>query len=520
MFLRLADLLVGLSGVTDLGMGLSVGSAARSCLVSTRLAQESGCSDAQVRDVFYTSLLMHVGCTAYSHEVSQLVGDELSIKRAGVYTNFDDFRDVLTEFLPRLAREAPRGERLRTVANGALRSRSITDGYSLANCQVGGQVATRLDLPPGVRAGLLDAFEWWNGKGRPRRLTGESIAPATRLAHVGGYASAFAVLGGPDAAVAAVRARSGGYLDPAAAARMCDLADRLLSDLDLVDVRRELLAVEPQPHLLVPEPGVDRVLAAFGDAVDLKAPMFHGHSAAVGDLAGVVAGGLGLSEAEVSAARRAGLVCDLGRAGVPSGIWERAGQFTQDDWVQARLHPYWTEQVVASSDLLADVATIAGAHHERLDGSGYYRRTTSSGLPMTARVVAVAEAYTTWLEPRPHRDAMTGDQAAERLRSSVKAGLLDSDVTDVALGVADGGHEERPRQTLPGGLTARQVDVLRLLADGLSNRDIGRRLGISARTAEHHVQDIYTRLGVTGRAPAALFAMEHHLLGPTARELT
>jgi hypothetical protein len=109
VFLRLADLLVGLSGVTDLGMGLSVGSAARSCLVSTRLAQESGCDDAEVRDVFYTSLLMHVGCTAYSHELSQLVGDELSMKRAGIDTNFENPREVITGFIPGWSVRRPRG---------------------------------------------------------------------------------------------------------------------------------------------------------------------------------------------------------------------------------------------------------------------------------------------------------------------------------------------------------------------------------------------------------------------------
>jgi HD-GYP domain-containing protein (c-di-GMP phosphodiesterase class II) len=292
---------------------------------------------------------------------------------------------------------------------------------------------------------------------------------------------------------------------------------RLLSDLDVVDVRRELLAIEPQPHLLVPEPGVDKVLAAFGDAVDLKAPMFHGHSAAVGDLAGATAARLDLSDDQVSVARRGGLVSDLGRAGVPTGTWERPGRFTEDDWAQARLHPYWTEQVVGSSELLREVATAAGAHHERLDGSGYYRRTTAAELSTTARVVAVADAYTTWLEPRPHREPMTGDQAASQLRDEALAGRLDTEVVDAAIGVLEGTNEVRPRQPLPGGLTDRQVDVLRLLAEGLSNREIGRRLGISARTAEHHVQDIYTRLGVSGRAPAALFAMEHHLLGPTGR---
>jgi HD-GYP domain-containing protein (c-di-GMP phosphodiesterase class II) len=513
VFLRLADLLVGLSGVTDLGMGLEVGDAARACLVSTRLAQESGCSDEAVRDVFYTSLLMHVGCTAYSHEVSQYVGDEQSVKRAGVFSNPDSPVDLLTGFLPRITREAPPGQRLRTLRNAVLSSRAITDGFSLANCQVGRLVAGRLELPDPVADALLDVFEWWNGKGRPRKLQGEAIAPATRLAQVGGCAAAYAGAAGPDAAVAAIRSRAGGLLDPEAAARMCTLAPSLLADLTTIDVRAALLELEPQPHLLVPEPRLDAVLAAFGDAVDLKSPIFHGHSAAVGELADRAATHLGLTATEVSTARRAGLVCDVGRAAVADGIWERPGTFTQDDWVQVRLHPYWTEQVVASSPLLAEVGGIAGAHHERLDGSGYYRRAAASSLPATARVVAAADAYVTSLEPRPHRAALGADEAADRLLATATAGGLDPEVVDAVLAAA-GNQRRSAHPPAPGGLTPRQVEVLRLLANGMSNKEIGARLGISARTAEHHVQDIYTRLGVSSRAPAALFAMEHRLLGP------
>ena len=314
MFLRLADLLVGLSGVTDLGMGVGVGEAARSSVVATRLAQECGATDDEVRDVFYTSLLMHVGCTAYSHEVSQLMADEQSVKRAGLFTNFDDPRDVLTGFLPRITREAPAGQRLPDTAqrhaevaghHRRLQSRQLPGGFA-------GRRPARAALP--VSAALLDVFEWWNGKGRPRRLRGEEISPATRLAQVGGCAAAYAGLGGVDAAVAAVRARSGGLLDPEAAERMCRLAPSLLADLETADVRQTLLDLEPTPHLLVPEPRLDAVLAAFGDAVDLKSPMFHGHSATVGALASAAAERLGLPADEVSVARRAGLVCDVGRA--------------------------------------------------------------------------------------------------------------------------------------------------------------------------------------------------------------
>ena len=159
---------------------------------------------------------------------------------------------------------------------------------------------------------------------------------------------------------------------------------------------------------------------------------------------------------------------------------------------------------------------MAGAHHERLDGSGYYRRAQAASLPMTSRLLAAAEALATKLEPRPHREAMTPENAADALRAD-SPHRLDPDAIDAVLGSA--GHATtRAAQPRPAGLTDRQIEVLRLLAIGLSNRQIAERLHLSPRTAEHHVQDIYTRLGVSSRAPAALFAMEHNLLG-TAREL-
>jgi hypothetical protein len=107
--LRLAELLVGLAGVTDPGMGQPIGEAARTCLVATRLAQRAADDDASVATVYYTGLLMHAGCTAYSFELSRLMADEQSVKRTALYTNFADPRDVAVGFLATITRQAPAG---------------------------------------------------------------------------------------------------------------------------------------------------------------------------------------------------------------------------------------------------------------------------------------------------------------------------------------------------------------------------------------------------------------------------
>ena len=510
---RIADLLSGLSAVTDLGMGQPVGSAARACLLARWLAEAAGFSDEDARDVYYTSLLQHIGCTAYSYESSRYFADEQSVKRATQVTNFNDPKDIFLGYLPSITKSAPAGARARTFRSALVSSRSITDGYMLAACEVGFNMARRLGLSSGVQEGLLHIFESWNGKGRPRKLEGEAISQAARVAHVAHYASLFDRLQGPDAALAAVDRRSGGYLDPKLVEIFRGCGPELLAELASTDVLERLCHDEPTPHLVAPEWRIDELLHAFGDVVDLKAPYFHGHATAVSKLAEGAAERLGLPTDDVTLCRRAACVTDVGRAAIPNGIWEKPGALHTNDWSEVRLHPYHSEQVLSRSEVLRSVIPLAGAHHERLDGTGYFRGSAAAALPPPARILAAADAYAAMIEPRPHRAPLAPDRAADELRKGARGGLFDPDVVEGVLEV--GGHpKEKVRREWPMGLSDRQVEVLRLVADGNSNRAVAERLHISTRTAEHHVQDVYAKIGVSSRAAAAMFAMEHGLLGP------
>ena len=106
---------------------------------------------------------------------------------------------------------------------------------------------------------------------------------------------------------------------------------------------------------------------------------------------------------------------------------------------------------------------------------------------------------------------MPVEEVGTRLRTEVRTGRLDGDAVTAVLAAA--GQAQGVRRPRPADLTARQVEVLRLVARGLSSRHVADRLVISTRTAEHHVQDVYTKIGVSTRAGAALFAMEHGLVG-------
>lgn len=507
--IRLAELLLGLTGVADLGMGQPVGAAARTCHAAVGIARVLGCDEQTTSDVFYAALLQHVGCTAYSHEASLLFGNELSIKRASLRTDFERPREVLLDYLPTIMREAPPGDRLRTAANALLRSGGLVAGYTAANCEVAAGVARRLELSAGVQGGLLDIFEWWNGKGLPKRLREDDISLVARIVNVAGCAALFNRLGGPTVGILAVRQRVGRQLDPQVASAFASIAPALLAEL-ATSTSETVLDLEPRPIRIDDGPVLDNVLRTFGEAVDLKAPFLHGHSTGVAQLVKAGAACLRFGEVDTANAVRASYVHDLGRAAIPSAIWESPHDLSRDAWSQIQLHAYYSQQILQRSPPLAQVATLASLHHERLNGSGYHRELTTRQLPMPARLLAAADVYQALISPRPHRQALSPQRAAGELRAMSRAGQLDSDAVAGVLADADGARQARIQTS--HRLTERQVEVLRLIAEGLSNKAIGDRLRISPRTAERHVQDVYLRIGVSSRAAAAMYAMEHGLL--------
>ena len=504
---RLLGLLGGLSVATDLGSGAPVEESLKRCLVAMRLARAADCADAEVSDVIYTSLLEHLGCTAYAHESARAWGDDMTAVRLTLMTDLTDPKDVWRTWVAGMARSTGRS-RAAVLATMLTAGRTADRVAPVATCEVARSAARRLGLPEPVPDGLFHVTAMWNGKGYPA-VSGAAIPLSTRIMHVASTAVMFAPHAGVDAAVAAVRGRSGRQLDPG----LCDLfagrAAELLDGLDVVDAHEQVLAGEPDPARYVDDDGLEAVARTFGDLVDLKSPCLHGHSSAVAELAATAARDLGLED-DVRTVRIAGHLHDLGRVGVSSLIWDKAGPLSRTERDQARLHAYHSERILSRVPALAGIARLAGQHHERCDGTGYHRGLTAAQLTLPSRVLATADELRCLTEGRPHRAAVPVAEAAHRLRAQVRAGRLDGDAVAAVLRAA--GVRTGVRRGRPAGLTERQVEVLRLVSSGLSNRDIGDRLGISPRTAEHHVQDIYVKIGVSTRAAAAMFAMEHGLV--------
>jgi HD-GYP domain-containing protein (c-di-GMP phosphodiesterase class II) len=510
---RLAELLVALSLIADLAMGHEPEEAVSACFLATQLARKMGLAEPEVSHVYYTTLLRFTGCTSYAHQEAKFsAGDDVAMRAAGAYRDFGDARDAAAFFLFDLARDAPLWRRAGAVLRTLAQGQKGTNEMFRSHCEVAVMVARRLGLGTAVQQALHHVFERWDGQGEPHQLFQEAIVLPARLAQVAFEAFMFYRLGGTEAACAAVTRLAGGALDPQAAEIFLENGPDLLAELATLDACQAVVDIEPQPHVRLSTSGFDDVARAFADVADLKVPYCRGHSPAVAKLARSAAAQLGLAEADATLLYRAALLHDIGRVGIANGIWEKPGPLTRSEWEQVRLHPYHSERILSCSPVLAPLAALAGMHHERLDGSGYYRQATAAAIPMTARILAAADAYQAMTQKRPYRPAFTPEAAAEELRAGVEKGQFDGTAVQAVLAAA--GHKTaEQKRTWPAGLSDREVEVLLLITQEFSNKQIAGELHISPKTVGHHVQHIYNKIDVSTRAGAAMFAMEHDLPG-------
>ena len=394
------------------------------------------------------------------------------------------------------------------LARGLPRLARVFPAVVVANCEVAQMLSRRLGLPAAVSTLFAHATDRWDGKGRGPRARGEAIPLPMRIVQVARDAAFQRLLGGDEYATRVVRSRSRAAFDPDVVGPFTGRAAEILAIDTSASVWAESLACEPRPRLLLEGEAVDHALAAMGDFADLVSPYLVGHSSGVAALAAAAGKNCGLDAGDIRSLDRAAHVHDLGRVAVPVRIWQHPGPLSPDDWERVRLHAYQTERVLQWSPFLAALAPIATFHHERLDGSGYHRGITATGLAMPARVLAAADAYHAMTEPRPHRAALSPRQAAHALGGQARDRKLDPDAVAAVLAAAG---QRVPRVERPAGLTERESEVLLLLARGLQTKHVARALGISVKTADSHIQNAYRKMGVRTRAGAAVFARQHGL---------
>ncbi len=503
--LRLTELVASISLATDLVTGQPMGHALQTCRLSVTVARQLGLDAGTVADVHYVALLRFLGCTADAPETAHTAGgDNIALLAAMAPA----YMGSTGETVRALARAT--GHRRSLPRRAVLLAEALASSRTeVSHCEVGARLAERLGLGAGVVQALAHAYERWDGSGLPDGLSEAEIPAPVRVVVVARDAVLWHRTAGIGAATAVLARRRGRAYDPAVVDAVLAVG---IPPADGPAVWAEVIAGEPEPVRRVGAVGLDRALAAVGDFADLRSTWTRGRSSRLSATARDAGRSCGLPDSDVATLARAALVADLGAVGVPSGSVEHRGPLGMEDVERLRLHPYLSERVLGRCSVLHPVAALAGAHHERLDGSGYHRGSGAGQIPSAARLLAAADVWTALREDRPHRPAFPPAAARDLLWQEVAEGRLDRTAVDALLGV-DARAPGRPAAPWPAGLSDREVEVLRLIARGLSNREVARRLWISAKTVGHHVEHVYAKIGVTTRPAAALFAMEHDLLG-------
>jgi HD-GYP domain-containing protein (c-di-GMP phosphodiesterase class II) len=508
---RLSELVATLSLVSDLGMGRPVERVLRQTVIAMRLADIAGVAPEVSAATYYTSLLTWVACATDTSELAQLFGDETTLYAD---SHDDDLAGMtMAVFVARhLGHGSSRLRRIGMVGKFVASAGRSVQQVMESHCQSASELASRLDLGDDVCAPLIQAFERWDGKGVPGRVRQTELAPTIRIVQLADCIEAFHHTGGVDAAVEVAQSRRGTQFDPELVDHFCAQPDAVLDGLDSIQAWDQVIELDPQLGLRLTADQLDAALFALGDFSDLKSPSRVGHSRGVAELVGDAAANLGLPAADAANLRRAGAIHDVGMVGVTSAVWDATEPWTLAQEERARTHPYFTGRMFARVAPLAPIVACASQHHERLDGSGYPHGLSGNALAMPARLLAAADVYHALREPRPHRAAFSGDAAVATMRDEVHEGRLDGDAVNAVLTAA--GHRVSRRVAQPAGLTRREVDVLVLLARGYSNPQIAAELTISRKTVSSHVEHIYSKLGVTTRTSAALFAMQNGLVEP------
>jgi HD-GYP domain-containing protein (c-di-GMP phosphodiesterase class II) len=508
---RLAELVAALSLGIDLGFGQPMEHVLRQCLIALRLAERVGLDEQERAVVYYTALLINVGCHTDAHEQAKWFGDDIEMKSHKYDPEFQAGPvRAAVHGLRAIGAGHPPLHRFRIGLEFMISGRRETHGMIASHAEIARRLAEQLGLPSKTMDAIGSSYEFWDGSGWPGLRAGAEIPIAARIAGLSEHLEVAHRIGGLPGVVALAERAGGNQFDPALCKLVRDEGNAVLDGLETVQAWQGVIEREPALAVVLTERQFDSALLALANFIDLKSPYTLGHSAAVSALASAAGNVLGLSAAETRTLRRAGLVHAFGRLGVSNSIWDKPGPLGAGEWERVRMQPYFTDRMLNQSAALRPLAAIVAQCRERLDGSGYPRGLSGPSISRPGRILAAADVYQALLEPRAHRAAHLADDAARVTREEARHGRLDPEAVEAVLGAA--GHRPRQRRDGPAGLTAREVEVLRLLARGLSTRQIAQRLGLSPKTAGNHIEHIYAKINAKNRVAASLFAVEHGLL--------
>jgi HD-GYP domain-containing protein (c-di-GMP phosphodiesterase class II) len=508
---RRADFLMALAYATDLATGHTRDFAVRSCMLAMRFAETLGLDIDHRRSVYHQALLRHVGCNADTHLLAAAFGDEIALHQDYALIDRGDISEIRAMFARALTRTFPSMSPAE-LAKAVAEARTVTVPVLAGCCEVAQMIAGRIGLSVEACENLGQPYERWDGLGLPLGLKGNAVRLPVRLVALAQDAIVLTEAHGFEMMISIIAKRRGSAYEPELADLFLAHAGHLLEALDEVVDRETILALEPLPHSVLDEAACEEACLAIADMIDMRMPFTFGHSRAVAALADAAGKCMGLPAADIRDIRWAAYTHDIGELAVPVATWMRAGPLTVRETDAARLHPYHGERALASLGAEGKpVAALVLRHHERLDGSGYHRYAKAPDLSPAARILAAAEAFQTAREARPHRAALSDAAAATKLRNAVRDGKLCSEAVEAVLTSAGQASRRGTAERL-GGLTPREIEVLRLIAAGHTAKEAARKLEIAPKTADNHIQNLYSKIGVTTRAGAALYALERGIV--------
>jgi putative nucleotidyltransferase with HDIG domain len=429
--ISLAEILSAFSFALDLTEGAMPGHALRSCLLGMRLGKELGLTSAQRSDLFYALLLKDVGCSSNAGRLCQIIGggDERRVK-AGVKLEdwtrpnrpkLSTLRLLWNTVLPQAG---PLGRTVGIVRIGLTQHRNNEEMITL-RCDRGAHILRKLGLGDAAAEAVRGLDEHWDGSGYPERRIGSAIPVEARILAVAQHLDVFSSELGVEKAMDVLSERSGRWFDP----ELVRVAEALHNRRTLwtsalpgtpeAIVRREAIGLAPETVNHLEAADIDLLCEAFADVVDAKSSFTFRHSLGVTDAANLIAGKLGLKPERARLVQRAALLHDLGKLRVPNSILDKPGRLDEDEWRVVREHPRLTREILSRIRSFDELAAIAGAHHERLDGSGYPDGLNAASLPLEARIIAVADVYGALAEDRPYRRKMSADEVLELMAREV-----------------------------------------------------------------------------------------------------
>jgi HD-GYP domain-containing protein (c-di-GMP phosphodiesterase class II) len=432
---KLSAILSGLSYALDLTEGHPRGHASRSCLIGMRIGRALGLSPEEQSHLFYALLLKDAGCSSNSARVFQLFGgDDQTAKRAVWLRDWRKLREQIAYVLDVVEPEGRIVERVRRLAVLAAKGPASRRMLFEVRCDRGADIAHTLGFSSPTARAIRCMDEHWDGGGYPDGLRRDAIPVLARIIGLAQVVEIFASERTPAEAAVIARQRRGSWFDPAIVDAFLGVAGEreLWEACGSAALEETVAAAEPEGREISADgQRLNDIATAFAWVIDAKSPFTYHHSERVADYAAAIGRQIGLDEPTTVRLRRAALLHDIGKLSVPNRILDKPGALTPREWEIVKLHPYYTYQILERVPVFGELAFDASAHHERLDGRGYYRNLTADQLSASAKILCVADQLDALSADRPYRGKLPQEKVIGILRSERGSGLW-PDAVDAA----------------------------------------------------------------------------------------